>query len=134
MKQLFVIFASLICACGRGASPATQSASPATQASFPATQQVDLTSISSVKIWFYPWFLDIKPDGSAFIQYGSTFGDSATLPKGTCDFEVIVAEIIRQRFGGTGHADVSAGLVMKGVKSTTLSSLKDDAYFRKLIE
>ena len=149
MKQFLVIFAGLVCACDRGLPPttqplpsATQAAPPATtrplssatQAAFPATQPIDFASVAAVTVWFYPWFLGVKPDGSASIQYGSLFGDSATLPKGTCDFKFIVTEIMRQQSARPGQRGTPAGLVMKGVNSTTLTGLEDDTYFRKLIE
>ena len=134
MKQFFIIFAGLVCACDHGVSPATQPLSSATQAAIPAMKPIDFSTVDGATVWFYPWSLNISPDGSASIQYGSLLGDSATLPKGTCDFKSIVTEIMRQRSVEPGQTGVPAGLVMKGVNSTTLTNLKDDAYLRKLIE
>ena len=134
MKPFFIIFAGLVCACDRGAPPITQPLSSATQVAFPATQPINFASVDAVNVWFYGWFLDINSDGSASIQYGSLLGDSATLPKDSCDFKSIVTEIMRQQSVGPGQTGVPAGLVMKGVNSTTLTNLKDDRFLKKLIE
>jgi hypothetical protein len=83
------------------------------------------------------WFLAIKPDGSAVIQYGSSAGDDASLPAGTINFTKAAAEVLRQQTPGRptyGATNAVAGLRMKGQITCQLSMLKDDHYFRNLLE
>ena len=137
MKGLAAILVVTLCAVVLlHCSPATQRGS-STRPVPPSTQPADVSDVESVEVCppGRRWFLTIGADGSASIQYGSTAGDSASLPKGTFDFKAVVAEVLRQQSAApvldTTHAH--AGLKMKDKNQIEFHPLKDDTYFRDLV-
>ncbi len=135
---------ALICSgCCISASPTTRSALPSTRpalnaiaATAPSAPQADQATVTEVEVFpgaYGPWYFTIRPDGSALMQYGSTFGDSASLPKGTLDFRAVVAEVAREQLPAAEHGPSAAALVVEGVQSTVTRYLRDDSYFRKLV-
>jgi hypothetical protein len=80
------------------------------------------------------WMFLIWPDGSARIEYGSTAGDDASLPKGTLDFAAIVVEVLRQKTTKITYDYTEAALLPKGSNECQTVLLRNDAYFRELIK
>ena len=134
-KALAILLTAMVLAgCSTDTRPsATRPAIP------PPPRPADIAEVTSITVWPPPgprWFLTIRPDGSAVIQYGSSAGDDARLPAGTVDFKAAVNEVVRQQTDhpSPGFATAHTGLSLKGSNTTTLYPMKDDSYFRDLIE
>jgi len=130
-KLVLPIAAFGSCAVALSRSPATQPVAP------PSTGPAELSKVVQIEITPPPnprWFLTIRPDGSASIQYGSGPGDSASLPAGTLNFQAIAAEVVKRESVKTIPGSSSAVLWRKGEHSAEFHSLTNDDYFRNLIE
>lgn len=78
------------------------------------------------------WILEFFPNGSVRAQYGALPGDEGELPPGSVDFSAVVEEIERQQADGPGASQ--AALHRRGESTSYAFSLRNESYFRGLIE
>lgn len=79
------------------------------------------------------WFLEFFPDGSARVQYGSSGGDNASVPKGSVDFNKLLtaARKLRVEMRPPNGTEVS---IHQGGETTRSFFVSDDSLFRRTIE
>jgi hypothetical protein len=64
------------------------------------------------------WILRFYKDGSAELQYGSSFGDGATTPEGTFSFKNVYDKLVQGLKKGRESGDVSVAFHVLGTHST----------------
>ena len=81
------------------------------------------------------WSLQIMPDGSAVLQYGSTFGDYAKAPAGSLDFARFYASLAAHvSAANSDKYDIGVCILFNGQKKneSTLLCIKDKEFIRMI--
>jgi hypothetical protein len=79
------------------------------------------------------WILTFHKDGRVHAQYGSTFGDGASVPRGTVTFDALLAAVGRLRVDKRVNESTQVAIRRKGEASTTAFYISDDTLFRYLV-
>lgn len=104
-----------------------------TPPAIPNIDQVERIYISSPR----GWVLELYPDGSGKLTYGSTFGDDAKIPANTVSFQDVYNLLVPRLIGNyPGEKAINVLLFVKGgslSKHPTAFYLEDKATIKKIM-